>query len=150
MRYCEAPPIVWSISLKLALKYGIAVTLIIAAWVALKHFLLHLQGPSAQLADVAVFNFSAIVALLMGIKEKRVANGDRLTFGDGFITGLSIAITYAVLTSLYFMLLLAVVGPKIMQQEGETSYLKAFAGVSIGFALFGAVFSAIIALVLRK
>jgi uncharacterized protein DUF4199 len=136
--------------LKLALKYGIAVTLIIAAWVALKHFLLHLQGPSAQLADVAVFNFSAIVALLMGIKEKRVANGDRLTFGDGFITGLSIAITYAVLTSLYFMLLLAVVGPKIMQQEGETSYLKAFAGVSIGFALFGAVFSAIIALVLRK
>ena len=136
--------------MKLALKYGIAVTLIIAAWVALKHFLLHLQGSNAQLADVAVFNFSSIVALLMGIREKRVANGDRLTFGDGFITGLSIAITYALLTSLYFMLLLAVVGPKIMQREGETSYLKAFAGVSIGFALFGAVFSAIIALVLRK
>jgi uncharacterized protein DUF4199 len=136
--------------LKLALKYGIAVALIIAAWVALKHFLLHLQGPSAQLADVAVFNFSAIVALLMGIREKRVANGDRLTFGDGFITGLSIAITYALLTSLYFMLLLAVVGPRIMQQEGETSYLKAFAGMSIGFALFGAVFSAIIALALRR
>ena len=86
----------------------------------------------------------------MGIKEKRLANGDRLTFGDGFTTGLSIAITYALLTSLYFVLLLAVVGPKIMQQEGETSYLKAFAGVSIGFTLFGAVFSAIIALVLRK
>jgi len=136
--------------LKIALKYGVAVTLIIAAWVALKHFLLHLQGPSAQLADVALFNFSAIVALFMGIKEKRLANGDRLTFGDGFMTGLSIAITYALLTSLYFVLLLAVVGPKIMQQEGETSYLKAFAGVSIGFALFGAVFSAIIALVLRK
>ena len=136
--------------MKLALKYGIAVTLVIAAWVALKHFVLHFEGPSAQLADVAVFNFSAILALLMGIREKRLANGDRLTFGNGFTTGLSIAITYALLTSLYFVLLLAVVGPKIMQQEGETSYLKAFAGVSIGFALFGAVFSAIIALVLRK
>jgi len=136
--------------MKLAFKYGIAVTLVIAAWVALKHFLLHLQGPNAQVADVIVFNFSAIVALLMGIREKRLANGDRLTFGAGFMTGLSIAVTYALLTSLYFVLLLALVGPKIMQQEGETSYLKAFAGVSIGFALFGAVFSAIIALVLRR
>ncbi len=136
--------------MKIVLKYGIAVTLIIAAWVALKHFVLHLQGPSAQLADVAVFNFSAIMALLMGIREKRQANGERLTFGDGFMTGLLIVVTYALLTSLYFMLLLTVVGPKIMQQEGESSYLKAFAGLSLGFALFGAVFSAIIALVLRK
>ena len=136
--------------MKIALKYGIAVTLIIAAWVALKHFVLHFEGPSAQLADLAVFNLSAIVALMFGIKEKRVANGDSLTFFDGFKTGLSIAITYAVLTSLYFVFLLALAGPKIMQQEGETSYVKAFAGVSIGFALFGAVFSAIISLVLKK
>ncbi len=136
--------------MKIALKYGIAVTLVIAAWVALKHLVLHLQGPSAQFADVAIFNFSAIVGLMMGIKEKRQANGNKLTFGDGFLTGISIVITYALLTSLYFVFLLALAGPKIMQQEGETSYVKAFAGVSIGFALFGAVFSAIIALVLRR
>ena len=136
--------------MKIALKYGIGVTLVIAIWVALKHFVLHLQGPSAQFADVAIFNFSAIAGLLLGIKEKRLANGNKLTFGDGFITGLGIAITYAVLTSLYFVLLLAIFGPGMMQQEGETSYVKAFAGVSIGFALFGAVFSAVIALVLRK
>ena len=136
--------------MKIALKYGIAVTLVIAIWVALKHFVLHLQGPSAQFADVAIFNFSAIVGLMLGIKEKRLANGNQLTFGEGFMTGLGIAITYAVLTSLYFVFLLAFVGPKMMQQEGETSYVKAFAGVSIGFALFGAVFSAVIALVLRK
>ena len=136
--------------MKIALKYGIGVTLVIAAWVALKHLVLHWEGSSAQLADVAVFNFSAIVGLMMGIKEKRLANGDKLTFGDGFKTGISIAVTYAILTSSYFMVLLAIIGPKMMQQEGETSYVKAFAGVSIGFALFGAIFSAIIALVLRK
>ena len=136
--------------LRIALKYGIGVTLVIAAWVALKHFVLHFEGPSAQLADLAVFNLTAIMALMMGIREKRIANGDSLTFTDGFLTGISIAITYALLTSLYFVFLLAVVGPKLMQQEGETSYVKAFAGVSIGFALFGIVFSAIIALVLRK
>jgi hypothetical protein len=136
--------------MRIALKYGIAVALIIAAWVALKHFVLHFEGPSAQVSDVAIFNLTASVALLLGIKERRLGNGDKLTFGDGFKTGLSIAITYAVLTSLYFVFLLALVGPKLMQQEGETSYVKAFAGVSIGFTLFGAVFSAVIALVLKK
>ena len=136
--------------MKIALKYGVAVTLIIAAWVALKHFVLHFEGPSAQLADLAVFNFTAIAGLMLGIKSKRLANGDSLTFGDGLKTGILIAVTYSVLTSFYFMMLLTVVGPKLMQQEGETSLLKAFLAISIGFALFGAIFSALIALVLRK
>jgi hypothetical protein len=136
--------------MKIALKYGIAVTLAIAIWVALKHFVLHLQGPGAQLADVAVFNFSAIVGLMMGIKEKRVANRDSLTFFEGLKTGISIAVTYAILTSLYFALLLAVVGPNLMQQEGETSIPKAFVGVSVMFAVLGTIFSALISLVLRK
>lgn len=136
--------------MKLALKYGIGVALIIAAWVALKHFVLHVQGQSAQFADLAVFNLSAIVALMMGIKEKRMANGDRLTFLQGWGTGVSIAVTYSILTSLYFAFLLTVVGSSLLQQEGETSVVKAFFGVSIGFTFFGTIFSALIALVLRK
>src|ERR1043165_5474542 len=136
--------------MKIALKYGIAVTLIIAAWVAFKHFVLHMEGSSAQFADVAIFNLSAIVALMMGIKEKRLANGDRLSFLQGLGTGVSIALTYAILTSLYFALLLKIVGPTLMQQEGEMSVVQAFVGVSIGFALFGTIFSALISLVLRK
>ncbi len=136
--------------MKLALKYGIAVAVVIAAWVALKHFVLHLESQTAQLADIAVFNFAAIVGLVQGIREKRAMNGGSLTFGGGLITGISIAVTYAILTSAYFAILLAAVGPKLMQQEGETSMVKAFLGVSIGFALFGTVFSAMIALVLRK
>jgi hypothetical protein len=136
--------------MKIALKYGIAVTLIIAAWVALKHFVLHVEGPSAQFADVAVFNLTAIVALGLGIVEKRTAQGGRLTFLQGLGTGVSIAITYAILTSAYFVLLLTLVGPKLMQQEGEASIPKAFLGVSIGFALFGTIFAALISLVVRK
>src|SRR5438309_1444734 len=125
--------------MKTALKYGIAITTIIAAWVALKHFVLHLEGPSAQFADLAVFNLTAIVGLMMGIKEKRISNGDSLTFFDGLKTGVSIAVTYAILTSLYFAILLTIVGPKLMQQPGETSLPKAFLGVSLGFALIGTI-----------
>jgi hypothetical protein len=122
--------------------------------VPLKHFVLHLEGANAQFADIAVFNFTAIVGLMMGIKERRMANGDSLTFGQGFVTGISIAITYAILSSLYFLLLLAILGPErmqdLMKQEGDTSYLKAFLGLSMGLAIFGAIFSAIISLVVRK
>jgi len=136
--------------MKIALKYGIAVTVVIAAWVALKHLVLHLEGPAAQIADVVIFNLAAITGLTLGIREKRTLNGGTLTFGDGLINGIKIAVTYAFLTSAYFAILLATVGPKLMQQEGETSIVKAFLGVSIFFALFGTVFSAIIALILRK
>jgi hypothetical protein len=136
--------------MKIALKHGGAVTLAIATWVLLKHFVLHLEGRPAKIADIVVFNLSAIVALALGIRAKRRTNGGWLTFVDGWKTGMSIAVTYAILTSLYFLLLLTMIGPKLMQQEGETSYVKAFLGVSIGFALFGTVFSAIIALVLKR
>ena len=136
--------------MKIALKYGITVTVVIAAWVALKHFVLHLESHSAQVADLFVFNFAAIVGLVLGIKSRRAANGGMLTFGEGWKTGMSIAVTYALLSSLYFVFLLALFGPKLMQQEGETSYVKAFAGVSLGFAVLGAIFSAIVALILKK
>jgi hypothetical protein len=134
--------------MKIALKYGIGVTLVIAAWIALKHFVLHLEN--AQFADIAVFNFSAIVGLMLGIKEKRIANGNSLTFAEGVKTGASIAITYAVLTSVYFVVLLLIVGQKLMQQAGETSMAKAFLGVAIAFAIPGIIFSVLISLVVRK
>jgi hypothetical protein len=136
--------------MKIALKYGIAVTVVIAVWVALKHFVLHLEGPKAQIADIVVFNLAAIVGLTLGIRAKRKTNGGWLTFVQGWKTGISIAVTYSILISLYFLFLLALVGPKLMQQEGETGYVRAFLGASIGFALFGTVFSAIIALLLKK
>jgi hypothetical protein len=61
--------------MKRALKYGIAVTAVIAVWVALKHFVLHLEGQPAQIADIAVFNLSAIVGLVVGNSSK--ARGQR-------------------------------------------------------------------------
>jgi hypothetical protein len=134
---------------KIALKYGIAVTIVIAAWVALKHFVLHLEGQPAQVADIVIFNLAAIVGLVLGIRAKRTMNGGWLTFVEGWKTGISIAVTYALLTSLYFAVV-SVIDPSLMKQEGETSLVKAFAGVSVVFTLFGTVFSAIISVILKK
>jgi hypothetical protein len=136
--------------MKIALKYGVLVTIVIGIWVALKNFVLHLEGPAVPIIDTAIFNLAAIVGLVLGIRAKRAANGGVMTFFDGWKTGVSIAIAYALLTCLYFGILIALTGPKIMQQAGHTSYVSAFAGLAIGLALFGAVFSAIIAAILKK
>lgn len=136
--------------MKLSLKYGFLVAIAIAAWVGLKHFALHLEPRSAQFADLAVFNLAAIVGLAAGMREKRVLNGGTLSFSDGWITGSRIAVTYAILITAYFAILIALVGRTLLQQEGEASLTKAFAGILIGCVVFGTAFSAIIALVLRK
>ncbi|HKP38672.1 MAG TPA: DUF4199 domain-containing protein [Pyrinomonadaceae bacterium] len=136
--------------MKIALKYGILVALVIAAWVTVKNFVLHLEGTQAQIADTVVFNLAAIVGLVLGIRAKRVANGGSLSFGDGFKTGVLIAVVYALTLCAYFGVVIALTGPRIMQQAGHTSYVSAFGGLAVGLVLFGAVFSAVIALILRR
>ena len=136
--------------MKIALKYGILVALVIAAWVTLKNFVLHLEGTQAQIADTVVFNLAAIVGLVLGIRAKRVANGGSLSFGAGFKTGVLIAVVYALMLCAYFGIVIALIGPRIMEQAGHTSYVSAFGGLVFGMVLFGAVFSAVIALVLRR
>ena len=145
--------------MKRALKYGILVTVIIAAWVALKHFALHMDPSRGAIFDIVIFNVAGIIGLSLGIADKRSADGGSLTFGEGMKTGVSIAFAYAVLTSIYFAVLLLAVGPKLMQQAGETGLnnevttliiVQAFAGVLIGLTLMGIILSVIISLVLRK
>jgi len=145
--------------MKRAFKYGLLVTLIIVLWVALKHFLLHIDPARAAVFDTIIFNVAGILGLSLGIRDLRRANGESLTFGEGVRTGSSIAVTYALLTGIYFAILLLVIGPKIMQQAGEAGpgnevtglvVVKAFAGVLVGLTLIGTILSVIISLVLRK
>ena len=142
-----------------ALKYGVLVTGIIAVYVALKHWGLHLSPARAAMIDTAVFNFAALIGLSLGISERRSANRGLLSFGEGMQTGVCIAITYAALTALYFAILLLAVGPAIMQQSGEVNangqvtgavIAKAFAGVLIGLTVIGTILSLFVSLVLRR
>src|SRR5437660_9192822 len=125
--------------MKIALKYGIAVTVAIAGWVTLKHAVLHLEAARSGRADLVIFNLAAALGLVFGIRAKRRLNGGTLTFGDGIRTGMSIVVAYTILTSLYFGLELTILGTKYIQQEsGSTTkpinliVAQAFAGL-IGF-----------------
>jgi hypothetical protein len=136
--------------MKLAFKYGVMVTIVIAVWVTVKNYVLHLEGPTVPFIDAAVFNLAAIAGLALGIREKRAANGGTLAYLDGFKTGVLIASVYALLSCLFFAVVMAIMGPELMQRAGHTSYVSAFAGLFFGLALFGTVFSAVVALILRK
>lgn len=145
--------------MKRAFKYGILVTIIIVGWVALKHLVLHIDPARAAIFDTLIFNLAGVLGLFLGIRDKRLGNGGSLTFGEGIKTGFSITLTYAVLTAIYFAILLLVVGPKLLQQAGEAGpagevtpliLAQAFAGVLIGLTLMGTILSLIISLVLRK
>lgn len=145
--------------MKRALKFGILVAGIIAAWVALKHWGLHLDPSRTAMFDTVVFTAAGILGLFLGIKDKRSANGGVLTFGEGFKTGVCIAATYSVLTAIYFAILLVLVGPELMQKAGHAGpggemsasiMVQAFGGLVIGMTLIGAVLSVVVALVLRR
>ena len=135
--------------MKIALKYGIPVALLISLWIAFKHRVLHLESQQAAWVDMLIFNGSSVLALFLGIRERRITNDDSLTFGEGLTTGVLIAVIYSIGTTAYFALEIALAGRGMMAQNGETSMVGAFAGVSIGFLVIGAVLSAVISLLLR-
>ena len=98
--------------MKITLKYGIAVTAAIAAWVALKHFVLHLEAARSAPFDLVIFNLAAALGLVLGIRAKRRLNNGTLTFGDGMKTGISIVVAYTILTALYFAFEMLIFGTK--------------------------------------
>ncbi|MDX6611097.1 MAG: hypothetical protein QOD75_283 [Blastocatellia bacterium] len=145
--------------MKRALKYGLLVAVIIAVWIALKHWGLHLDQTRAAIFDTVVFNVAGIIVLALGISDKRAANNGGLTFGEGMKTGVAIAITYAVLTAIFFALVLVLVGPGLMQQAGHVGpngeitgpiLVKAFAGLIIGLAFIGTILSVFVTLILKR
>ena len=142
--------------MKIALKYGLLITLVIVA-LGGSHALLFPLPPTSTLNLLApvLFNLAAIVALYLGIKSRK-AEGE-MTFKEGLKTGLSISLVYAISASLFFLLLLLIVGPSLMAAEPMAANLpiwkvaiRAFAAMFFGSLILGLVYSTIISFFLAK
>ena len=142
--------------MRIAITYGLLITLVIVAWVMLTHFLFPLPPTSSlNLLAPVLFNVAAIIALYLGIKSRK-AEGD-MNFKEGLKTGLSISFVYAISASLFFLLLLLMVGPSVMAAEPMAPdypvwkvALGAFAGMFFGSLILGLVYSTIISFFLAK
>jgi hypothetical protein len=144
--------------LRIALKYGLLITLGVIAWVVVAHLLVpDPHSPVHSIGDLLVFNLLEIVGIFLAINTKKSVTGNQLLFKDGIKTGIATAFVYAVTTCLFFLVAILTVGPKLMASEpGAESLpvwqvaLGAFVGLG-GFALiFGLVYSTLISFFLAK
>lgn len=144
--------------MKVALKYGLLITLGVAIWIIVAHTLV--PDPSSKVHTLGAgvfFNLLEVAGIYLGIKAKGKEAGGALTFKDGLKTGVSIAFVYAVTVSLFFVGVIAFLGTKLMHMDPSMTtqpmsriVLGAFAGLFIGALIFGLFYSAVISFLLAK
>jgi len=138
--------------LKIALKYGLLITVCFVAWVVIAHLLV--PNPRSLVHSVGAGSFVNIVEILgifLGIKEKRNETTGHLSFKDGLKTGVGIAFVYGVSACLFFLVEILVLGPKLLAGEAGAENLPlwkaalgAFLGLFFGALLMGLLYSTII------
>jgi hypothetical protein len=97
----ERYPILKSISI----KYGLSLAAAVIVWTLLIVFVLRVSDPpKLQALNGLVYNVLAILFLSLGIREQRAVNGGALILGEGVVTGISIMVVYAIITTTFFTL----------------------------------------------
>jgi hypothetical protein len=144
--------------MKVALKYGLLITLGVALWIIVAHTLVPNPNSAVHTLGAGVFfNLLEVVGIYFGIKAKGKEVGGALTFKDGLKTGVSIAFVYGISVSLFFVGVIAFLGTKLMHVDPSMTtqpmsriVVGAFAGLFIGAVLFGLFYSAVISFLLAK
>ena len=142
---------------KIAIKYGLLITAVVAAWILIVRFGMGV-GPESKANIIApiLFNITAIIAIFLGMSaRKRQVNGS-LGFKDGVKTGMAISLVYAVSACLFFMIEYLVAGPELMNEGNPQNRplwqvaVFAYAGLFFGSLFFGLIYSTVIASILAK
>ena len=144
--------------MKIAIKYGLLITAVVVAWVLVIRFLLDI-GPDSKVNLLApiLFNLTAILAILQGMRARKEQLGGDLRFKEGLKTGMGISLVYAISACLFFIIEFLVAGPKLLLSEAGASSdpmwkvaAFAYAGLFFGSLVFGMIYSAIIAFFIAR
>jgi hypothetical protein len=143
--------------MKVALKYGLLITLGVIAWTLLAHLLV--PDPRSQvhgLGAAVFFNLLEIAGIYFGIKASG-NQGAEFRFKTDVKTGVSIAFVYAVSSSLFFMIAILSFGsawkagePGASNQPLWQQALGAFTGLLLGGVLLGLLYSTLISFFLAR
>ncbi|HKO41708.1 MAG TPA: DUF4199 family protein [Pyrinomonadaceae bacterium] len=143
---------------KIAIKYGLLITAVVAAWIVIVRFGMGVEPESkANIIAPILFNITAIIAIFLGMSaRKRELNGS-LGFKEGVKTGMAISLVYAVSACLFFMIEYLVAGPELLMSEGIAqgrplwqAAVFAYAGLFFVSLFFGLIYSTVIASILAK
>lgn len=138
--------------MRIALKYGLLVTVGVVAWLLVAHAIFPDPASSVHTVGPAVFfNLLEIVGIALGIKARQRESDGVLSFKSGLKAGVSIAAVYAVTTCLFFLVHMAVSGPGWLAAESRAPNqplwqvaVGAFAGLLVGAIVLGLIYSTII------
>lgn len=144
--------------MKIALKYGLLISVCFIAWVVTAHWLAPNPQSLIHTAGAGSFvNIVQILAIFFGIRARRREENGDLQFKDGIKTGVAIAAVYALSASLFFVVEIMMIGPKWLASEPDAGTkplwrvaLGAFLGLGLFAVLFGLIYSTIISFVLAK
>ncbi len=144
--------------MKIALKYGLLITVVVVLWIVIVRLWLGVGGgPQGQIVSGVLFNATAILAIFLGMRERKKALAGALGFKEGIKTGMGISLVYAISACLFFMIEYLVAGPKLILSEAgpQTTALWqvvviAYAGLFLGSLFFGLIYSTLIAFFLAR
>ena len=139
--------------MKIALKYGLLITLAVIVWVVTAHLLVpnpcsrfHVVGP------IVFFNLLEAGGIYFGISARKREAEDQLPFKAGLKTGVGIAFVYGIGSCLFFLAVISVVGSRMMCVEPGVAALTfwqtaalAFLGQFGGALVLGLIYSTIVA-----
>ena len=144
--------------MKIALRYGLIVTVGMMAWTIIAHTLV--PNPQSNVHSLGVFTFTNLLhfaCIYLGIKALERDTGIKPTFKEGLKQGVSISFVYAITSALYFVCVLLVIGTKWMAGEAMGPNipmwlvgLQAFSGLIVFTMIFGLVYSTLISFVLAR
>lgn len=146
------------IQMKIALKYGLLITLVVVLWVVIARFMLGITPQSkADLLAPILFNLAAIASMYMGLKASMKECDGVFSFKDGVKTGFAISVVYAVSSCLFFFIVFLFTGPALLANEPMAKTrplwqvaLLAYLGLGVGAIVFGLIYSTIISFILVK
>ena len=144
--------------MKIPLKYGLLITVCGAVWVLVaRNTVANPMSLVHTLGTPIIINLLQFSMIFLGIKALEREKGDRPTFKEGLKTGVAISAVYGVTMSLFFVVVIAVIGPKWLSSEpgavnAPTSRVAAgaFIGLFIGALIFGLIYSTVISFFVAK
>jgi hypothetical protein len=144
--------------MKIPLKYGLLITLGVIAWVLITRSLItNPQSIVHTLGGPIFFNVLQFAMIYLGLKALEHAKGDRPYFKEGLKTGVAISFVYGLTASIFFVIVLVIVGTKWLASEPGAAnaplsriLLGAFLGLFLGALLFGLIYSTVLSFFLAK
>src|ERR1700741_4333633 len=138
--------------MKTLLKYGLLITMGAIAWVVIAHYtIINPTSIVHTLGTPIFFNVLQFTMIYLGIKTVEREKGERLTFKEGIQTGFGISFIYGVALSVFFGIVLPVMGRKWMAVEPgaggaapSSQIVGAFLGLFLSALIFGLIYSTVI------